>query len=101
MACECFSLVLVCWDTLDFTDLTRASTLYKRTLTRVATNTINNSILTLFLYWMVWWYHFLLVDVSSDVSAPLPLKQPYPLLAYESNKDMNTQVTTVHLYIQR
>ena len=44
---------------------------------------------------MFWQYHFVLVDVSSDVSAPLPLKQPYPLLAYESSKDMTTQATTV------
>ena len=44
---------------------------------------------------MFWWYPFLLVDVSSDVSAPLPLKQPYPLLTYESSKDMITQATTV------
>ena len=44
---------------------------------------------------MFWWYPFLLVDVSSNVSAPLPLKQPYPLLAYDSNKDMTTQATTV------
>ena len=51
--------------------------------------------LTLFLYWMVWWYPFLLVDVSSYVLALLPLKQPYPLLAYESSKDMTTQATTV------